>query len=236
MLTVAIDWVTVGDAGNAPDPATGNLYGRVDDNYRIGRYEVTNDQYAAFLNAVAATDTYSLYDWSMGSNARGGITQSGEPGSFTYVVKPHMGDKPVNFVNWFDAARFANWMHNGQPTGEQVAATTEDGAYTLAGATSGDASARNGGARFSLPTENEWYKAAYYKGGGTSAGYWAYATQSDRFINDPTAVTAGPTGDGSAGSTGNSANYQSSADWNGQDGNVTTVGTNGGPSFYGTFD
>ena len=30
-----------------------------------------------------------------------------------------------------------------------------------------------------LPSEDEWYKAAYYKGGGTDAGYWDYATQSD---------------------------------------------------------
>jgi sulfatase modifying factor 1 len=233
LLTVAIDWVTVGDAGNAPDSATGSLYGRVDYDYRIGMYEVTNDQYAAFLNAVARSDPHGLFFSNMGFDARGGITRSGETGGFSYTVKPHMGDKPVNFVNWFDAARFANWMHNGQPSGEQVAATTEDGAYTLNGATSGDAPARNGGARFSLPTENEWYKAAYYKGGGANAGYWTYATRSNAL---PTAVTAGPTGIGSAGGTGNSANYGSSADWNGQDGNVTTVGTNGGPSFYGTFD
>jgi len=30
-----------------------------------------------------------------------------------------------------------------------------------------------------FPTENEWYKAAYCKGGGTNAGYWLYPTQSD---------------------------------------------------------
>jgi formylglycine-generating enzyme required for sulfatase activity len=35
---------------------------------------------------------------------------------------------------------------------------------------------------------------------------------------------------------GNSANYSSSASWNGQTGNVTTVGTNGGPSYYDAFD
>jgi len=37
---------------------------------------------------------------------------------------------------------------------------------------------RKTGARFWLPNENEWYKAAYYKGGGTSAGYWSYPTAS----------------------------------------------------------
>jgi formylglycine-generating enzyme required for sulfatase activity len=52
----------------------------------------------------------------------------------------------------------------------------------------------------------------------------------------PTSVTANGTGNGSAGNSGNSANYNLGADWNGQDGNVTTVGTNGGPSAYGAFD
>lgn len=34
----------------------------------------------------------------------------------------------------------------------------------------------------------------------------------------------------------NTANYNLCADWDGQDGNVTTVGSNGGPSAYGTYD
>jgi formylglycine-generating enzyme required for sulfatase activity len=91
----------------------------------------------------------------------------------------------------------------------------------------------NPGATFYIPTENQWYKAAYYKGGSTSAGYWAYATQSD---TAPTAVTSGSTGIGSSGSTGNFANYDNAARWNSQIGNVTTVGTNGGANAYGAFD
>ncbi len=38
---------------------------------------------------------------------------------------------PVNFVSFWDGLRFANWLHNGQPTGAQGNSTTEDGAYTL---------------------------------------------------------------------------------------------------------
>jgi formylglycine-generating enzyme required for sulfatase activity len=139
-----------------------------------------------------------------------------------------MGDKPVNYVSWFDAARVANWLQNGQGSG-----STETGAYTLNGATTGNAVAVNSGASYFLPTENQWYKAAYYKGSGTNAGYWDYATQS---ATAPTAVTSGSTGIGSAGSTGNFANYSAGADWNSQNGNVTTVGTNGGASAYGAFD
>ena len=30
-----------------------------------------------------------------------------------------------------------------------------------------------------IPSEDEWYKAAYFKGGSTSAGYWVYPTRSN---------------------------------------------------------
>ena len=222
----AIQWVTVGDPGNTADTTT---YGAVADSFKIMKYEFTNQQYTDFLNSVAKTDTYSLYHTFMGSDARGGITRAGASGAYTYAVKTNMGDKPVNYVSWFDAARVSNWLMNGATT----TSSTETGAYTLNGATSGDAVAVNSGASYFLPTNNQWYKAAFYKGGGTNAGYWDYATQSD---TAPTAVTAGTTGIGSAGNTGNFANYSNGADWNGQDGNVTTVGTNGIASFYGAFD
>jgi formylglycine-generating enzyme required for sulfatase activity len=140
-----------------------------------------------------------------------------------------MGDKPVNYVSWFDAARVSNWLMNGGTT----SSSTETGAYTLNGGTSGNAPAVNLGAAFSIPTEDQWYKASYYRGGSTNAGYWNYATRSN---TAPTAVTAGSTGIGSSGSTGNFANYNAAADWNSLDGNVTTVGTNGRASAYGAFD
>ena len=224
---VTLDMVTVGDPGNTADTTT---YGAVADAFQIMKFEFTNQQYTAFLNSVAATDTYSLYNANMGSDARGGITRSGSSGSYTYAVKSNMGDKPVNYVDWFAAARVSNWLMNGA-TGTS---STETGAYTLVGGQiSGNAPAVNSGATFYVPTEDQWYKAAYYKGGSTNAGYWDYATQSDSV---PTAVTAGSTGIGSSGSTGNFANYNSAAIWNGQTGNVTTVGTNGGASAYATFD
>ncbi len=179
-LAVEMAFVTVGDLGNQAD-ATG--YGAVNYQYRIGTYEVTIGQYTAFLNAVAKSDPYSLYHAGMRSNLKiAGIARAGDSGSYTYSVVNNGGDssnRPITFVSWFDAARFANWMHNGQPTGAQGPGTTESGAYTLNGATTGDAVARSAGAAFSIPTENEWYKAGYYKGGGTNAGYWDYATQSD---------------------------------------------------------
>ena len=131
---VTFDWATVGNPGNAADPLNeGSIpgIGSVAYEYRIAKHEVTNDQYAAFLNAVAATDTNGLYSVFMGSNTHVGITQNGVSGSFTYSVKADMGDKPVIFVSFFDAMRFVNWLHNGQPAGAQDASTTQDGVYAI---------------------------------------------------------------------------------------------------------
>ena len=229
---ITIDWVTVGDPGNTADTAPAG-YGVVTTSFRIMKYEFTNQQYTDFLNSVDrdGTNPNSIYNTFMGATARGGISfTSGNASGSKYAIRTNMGDKPVNYVSWFDAARVSNWLMNGALS----SSSTETGAYTLVGGqTTGTAPAVNPGATFYVPTENQWYKAAYYKGGGTSAGYWDYATQND---SAPTAVTAGSTGIGSGGSTGNSANYDNNADWNSQNGNVTTVGSNGGASAYGAFD
>jgi formylglycine-generating enzyme required for sulfatase activity len=227
---VTMDWSTVGNAGNAADPTTG--FGSVGYEYRIGTYEVTNAQYAAFLNAVAASDPNGLYSTNMGSNGRGGIIRSGTDGSYTYSVKANMGDKPVNYVSWYDAARMANWMTNGQGSGG-----TEFGVYTFDGVNSISAITRDlsNPSQVFLPTEDEWYKAAYHQPatlGGDSDDYWLYATQSN---SAPTIATATSIGD--IANPGQSvANYLNGADWNGLNGNVTTVGSAGSTSYYGAFD
>jgi len=64
-LTVTLDMVPVGNAGNAADTSG---YGAVGYNYNIGKYDVTLGQYTAFLNAVAKTDTYGLYNSYMGNS------------------------------------------------------------------------------------------------------------------------------------------------------------------------
>jgi formylglycine-generating enzyme required for sulfatase activity len=183
-------FVSVVDANNSSDPSTG--YGSVSYNYQISQYLITNCEYVQFLNAIAVTDTYGLYNSSMAS-VRGGITRSGSNGSYSYSVKTNYSKKPVIWVNWFDCARYCNWLHNGKPNGAQNSGTTENGAYNLSGATGGNAPAKNPSANYYIPTENEWYKAAYYKGGGTNSGYWTYSTQSN---TAPTAVTSTSIGNG----------------------------------------
>jgi formylglycine-generating enzyme len=183
----SLQFVTVGDPGNANDTA-GSYRGAVAYTYQIGKYDVTVAQYCEFLNAVAATDNYGLYNTGMaippssGWYAVGcGIARSGNSGSYSYEVTGNP-DFPVDYVSWGSAARFCNWLQLGQPTGSEGPETTEAGAYTMDGATTNAALmavTRNAGATYWIPTRDEWYKAAYYKGGGTNAGYWTYPTRSD---------------------------------------------------------
>jgi len=184
------NFVGVGDVNNSDDPLT-NL-GYVGYTYYIGKYEVTNSEYTEFLNAVADADAFGLYNTNM-SGPRGGIIRSGTYGKYSYSVKANYGNKPVNWVSWHDCARYCNWLHNNKSTvGIEDYDTTEDGAYTLNGATYGSV-ARNSNAKYSIPTENEWYKAAYYKGGTSNVGYWLYATQ---YNDPPSCISANGSGDG----------------------------------------
>lgn len=131
------NFISIGNIGNSQDSITGNLYGSVNYEYYISKYEITNNEYTDFLNSIATTDTYSLYHLSMGSDARGGISRSGSSGSYVYTVKTNMGNKPVNYISWFRAARYCNWLTNHKTSGYQNSSTTEDGIYTLNGAISG---------------------------------------------------------------------------------------------------
>lgn len=156
--SVTIEWVNIGSPGNNAD-TTG--YGAVAHVFKIGKYEVTNRQYGEFLKKKGAFNSYGIHNTGMI-----GITQSGNPGTFTYSVIPTLSNHPVVSVSWFDAARFTNWLMNGQNTNDM-----ETGAYTLNGAISGIVTA-NVGAQVYIPSENEWYKAAYFN--AISANYSLY--------------------------------------------------------------
>ncbi|MFC1806514.1 SUMF1/EgtB/PvdO family nonheme iron enzyme, partial [Planctomycetota bacterium] len=225
--------VPVGNPGNEADSTT---FGAVPYAYRIGKYEVTNAEYCAFLNAVARTDTYGLYDANM-AGEYGGITRSGAPGKHTYAVKEGMGSKPVNFVSWYDALRYANWLTNRRGSG-----STETGSYTFTSeradwkVTMPDHAALAGGkaVKWVLPSENEWYKAAYYdpdKPGGP--GYWPFAAKG----GSPPACNMGKGAPSDAGAYKDSASAYGTFDQNGNvwEWNETQGGGNcgvRGGSFY----
>ncbi len=175
---ISISVMPVGDIGNAAD---GSLYGAVGYKYNIGTYDVTLTQYTAFLNAVAATDPNNLYNPNMATDPNvAGISRIGSSGSYTYALIGS-GQRPVTYVSFYDAFRFCNWLTNGQGSGG-----TETGVYTLLGSTSVAATPTDhsalvgaGTTKYFIPTRNEWYKAAYYKGGNSNAGYWGYPFKSD---------------------------------------------------------
>lgn len=173
LALITTDLVTVTSPGN---PADFTGLGSVSYEYQIGTFEVLNSQYAAFLNAVAKSDPYGLYAPQMSSAAVGGINRSGASGTYTYSVKAGFANYPALYMSCYDAARFVNWLHNGQPTGGLNASTTEDGVYTFTGATT--VGPRNPGAHFALPTKDEWYKAAFFEPTGVG-DYWLYPTRSD---------------------------------------------------------
>jgi formylglycine-generating enzyme len=237
-------WVTVGNAGNAADSAphseNPNGQGTVSYVYNIGKFEVTAGQYTAFLNAKAATDPYGLYNPYMYSKAYGcKIRQLGTSGSYTYLVDAN-GDgvedadwvnRPVNYVSFWDACRFANWLNNGRGNGD-----TERGAYTLYGYNGPDGRtiARKSTATYFITSEDEWYKAAYHdKNAGLEATYFDYPTRSNSVpIN--TLLNPDP---------GNHANFN---DYYGTGNGSYTIGSpyyrtlagdfENSPSPYGTFD
>jgi formylglycine-generating enzyme required for sulfatase activity len=157
------------------------------------------------------------------------IQRSGTSGNYTYSVAQDRANRPVNYVSWGDSARFANWLHNGQPTGVQGLTTTEDGAYYLNGATSNAALLavnRESDWKWAITSEDEWYKAAYHKNDGVTGNYWDYPTSSNsvpgRDLDD---------------ASGNNANYSGNP-YPIQSPYYTTVAGEfqNSDSPYGTFD
>ena len=125
-----IEFVSIGDSGNANDEPDSNglEFGSVDYSYKIAKYEITFGQYVEFLNAVAKTDPHGLFNPGMQyDKLLNGITRTGEDGDYSYsLVDFDSTNKPVTYVNFLDAIRFTNWINNGQGN-----ASTESGAYLI---------------------------------------------------------------------------------------------------------
>ena len=181
---VTLTWVPIGNPGNPPDTVIMNDgttgYGRVDSIFNISKFETTNAQYTEFLNAKDPTGVNVLGLSTRGTNpiiANLGIAfNPNSPDGSKYAVISGRENLPVNGVTWYSAIRFANWLNNGQGNGD-----TETVAYTLLGGTqipsNGDSIVRNPGATVFLPSEDEWYKAAYFNPKTNS--YFLYPTSSN---------------------------------------------------------
>ncbi|MEM9479798.1 MAG: right-handed parallel beta-helix repeat-containing protein, partial [Verrucomicrobiota bacterium] len=153
----------VGPAGNAADPTTNR--GAVADAFAIGRYEITNGEYVDFLNAVdpAGSNTFGLYNTQMATGFQGGILFDAQEGSGSkYRSKANFELVAVNFVSYWSAVRFCNWLHNGGIRGVSF----QSGAYDLTGSgevpDNASSVVRESDALYFLPKVDEWYKAAYF--------------------------------------------------------------------------
>jgi sulfatase modifying factor 1 len=195
---ITIDTVPIGNPGNADDakfqPAN-QPFGGVPYAYRIGTYEVTVGQYAAFLNAVAKTDKWQLFpvggtppdnpDFTFSADLGGPtigddrvtLVRLGQAGNYSYTVFGN-ANYPMTQVSVRSAQRFANWLSNGQPTGAQDLSTTEAGSYTMLG-NSFAMVPRNSGATWVIPSMDEWYKAAFYD--PSAEHYWFNAAGAAGF-------------------------------------------------------
>lgn len=166
-------FVKIGSPGNPNDPNCtlngnypANTVGGVSYSYNISKYEITQDSIA---KANAQAQIGIILD--------------------NVVSSPN---RPATGISWNEAARFVNYLNTNKgfppaykfsgtnPTSNiQVWLSTDDG-Y--------DASNpfRNKNAKFFLPRNNEWHKAAYYD--PIQGRYFTYATGSDV---KPTAVSSG---------------------------------------------
>lgn len=182
------DWCTVGAPGNRPATEEDSSLlqdrsiGAVNYDYRLTRTEVTVSQWLEFVDAYAP-----YYDGFRGDTAFTSVhifATSLDPSQAPdYVMIPGRESYPAN-MSWHMAARYCNWLHNGK-VNEQWA--FESGAYDTStfgmgpdGAT--DQLTRSPGARFWIPSLDEWTKAAFYdpdRNGPGQGGYWFFPDQSD---------------------------------------------------------
>ena len=184
------EWVPVELPGNSPDKKTG--LGSVATVFEIMRHEVTSGQYVEFLRAVASQeDPHGLWVRAMGDHVitdlgQGGIRmdvpqciyRDGMPGNWSYRVAEGWENRPVIFVTCFSAMRYANWMHNGRGQAGTPQGQTESGAYDMS--KRGEVT-REIGAGVWIPSDDEWYKAAYFQpeaAGGPPGDYWRFPMSS----------------------------------------------------------
>ena len=155
-----IDFVDI--SGNT-NPVSG--YGIVNNDYRMGTYEITNDQWNKFTNIYG--------------------TVTGSPPSSFYELSPYFTDTnvPTNMVSWHEGAQFVNYLNtsNGHQAAYKFTGTQGTDNYTLGMWEPGDIGYdssnpfRNSNSYYFLPTENEWVKAAYWNG----TRLQTYATTDD---------------------------------------------------------
>ena len=163
-----IDFVSIGNAGNAGDTRTNtSSFGRgaVPYEYRMGKYEISQNA----------------------------ITKATLSGMANVTAGAWTGNQPAANITWYEAAAFVNFLNTSTGNTAAYDLTFSSGSWSMAlwsseqAWTAGGTNLyRNKNAFYFLPSENEWYKAAYYNAAGTN--YFLYPTASS---SAPTAVASG---------------------------------------------
>jgi hypothetical protein len=181
-----------------PDPC--QEVGGVGYEYGIGKFEVTVEQYVAFLNTVDPFGRNQLGLYSEDESGAawprfGQINNSAlaRTGRHYTAAAPEWNNKPYGFADFLRAARFDNSVANGKVLSKQSSSSngfnyvtykvrlsrrTGTGMYDM----HKRAPVRTEATGFVIPSQNEWIKAAYYdpNGGGTYS-YWQYPTNEGEF-------------------------------------------------------
>ena len=176
-----IEFVTIDGSTN---PTSG--YGIVNNDYRIGVYEVTNDQWDKFKAelGVPVTGKDGLPEQVKGK----GHTR---PADSAYDKAPSLTgpNEPTNNVSWYEAAQFVNWLNTeaGHQPAYKFTGTQGTSDYALATWDPADADGtnlyRHKDAFYYLPTEDEWVKAGYWN--GTNLQTYSNASPDDLDSGDP---------------------------------------------------
>jgi formylglycine-generating enzyme required for sulfatase activity len=142
-------FVTIGDPGNTADTAG---YGAVGYTYRISATEVTIAEFQA-SGAGSGNENH----WNDGTRTVG-------------------ANAPASYVSLYEAMKYCNYLTSGD-VNTGYYSTSDGGSTYQANALSHDAYAAANGPAYFLPTEDEWYKAAYFK--PDASGYSLYANGTD---------------------------------------------------------
>lgn len=200
-----MEFVPIGNVGNIEDTdGVPNPVGSVSYEYQIGKYEVTRGMIESYNTAYGEDNgqTITLADMTSLDSGNG-------------------SNQPAVGISWNEAARFVNWLNTSQNYLAAYKFTTSGVNDHISlwepGDVGYDASNpyRNSGAKFTLPTVDEWYKAAYFDPVGRK--WQPYASLNGQL---PLAVPGG--------TASNTAVYQQAAEAGPSD-----VAQAGGPNAYG---
>lgn len=171
-----MDFVPVSGGAHSdpvPEPTNSIRYGAVPYDFRMGKHEVSRAMVNAY-NALGGVPAITLANMSSyGGNG---------------------DDKPATGITWNEAARFVNWLNTSTGHSPAYKFTGSGANDNLALWSEGDNGYdpanrfRNSNARYFLPGENEWYRAAYYD--PVAKTYRDFPTGTDT-PNTPVAVTGG---------------------------------------------